>query len=277
MIKNNILTKRETEVINKKLANKKLSQQDSNYLSKYVRPKLREMSKINPVDLLRKIEYNQKSKAIERKIKKTILERIKKTEAIILYGSAIQNNYHDYNDIDIMIVTKSNFYKNEIEKSKKISEIKSILKKENIISDIEIISKNNLIKSYSNSPTLIYQLKDRKIIYGGINLPKKIGIYNADLHMKLDWSKLPRIKPTGNEVYNSLRNTILVRLLLNKIIDNSKLRESLNEELGKRLAEKLKNNQQSNEELKYSINYLNKLIKDTRKQIGVKLWEKIGL
>ena len=47
MIKNKILTEKANEIINKKLRNKKLTQQDSNYLSRFVRPKLRDMASIN--------------------------------------------------------------------------------------------------------------------------------------------------------------------------------------------------------------------------------------
>lgn len=276
MIQNSILTPRELQVINKKLANKKLNQQDSNYLSKYVRPKLREITKIDAAALLKKIEYNQKSRFIERKIIKIIIENIKYVDSIILYGSVIQNNYHDYNDIDIMIVTKKKLYKSEMKKWRKIIEIRDILKAHEIISDIEIISKENLLNSYKNSPTLIYQLRDYKVIYGDIKVPKKLEIYRIDLVMKLDWSDLIE-RPTGKEIYNALRNTVLIRLLLNKIIDNNKLKESLYRELGRNLIERLKNNKESKEERKYAISYLNNLIKDTRKQLKGELWEKIEL
>ena len=69
----------------------------------------------------------------------------------------------------------------------------------------------------------------------------------------------------------------MVRLLLNKVIDNKKLKESLYEELSKNLIERLKNNQQSKEEKRYALNYLKNLIEDTRKQIKGGLWEKIEL
>ncbi|OIO43465.1 hypothetical protein COU56_04050 [Candidatus Pacearchaeota archaeon CG10_big_fil_rev_8_21_14_0_10_31_9] len=273
----NVLTDKENKIIEKRLSNKKLSQSERNRLSKAIRPKLREISLIDSKKILDKIEYNPSSISIENKIVKVINSNIKEVASIILYGSAIQTNYHEYNDIDIMIVTKLRIYSHEIDKYKIINEIKSILKENSIMSDIEIISKDNLVKSYKNSPTLIYELKDHKIIYGDIKIPNEIEIYNIDLQMKLDWSDIPVSKPTGNEVYCALRNTTLVRLLLNKVIDNSKLKESLYNELGKNLIEKLKNNQHSNQDLKYSLNYLKNLIEDTRKQIGGNLWEKIEL
>lgn len=271
-----ILTDKEMKIINKKLSNKKLSQIESNRLSRSIRPKLKEISKIDSEILLKKLEYNQKSISIEKKIIDLITKNMKNVSSIILYGSAIQNNYHDYNDIDILIVTDEKI-EGMMTKWKKISELKKILNNESINADIEIISKENLILSYKNSPTLIYQLKDHKVIYGNIKVPSQIELYNIDLHMKLDWSDIYTSRPKGNEIYSALRNTVLVRLLLNKIIDNAKLKESLYEELGKNLILRLKNNQETILERKLAIAYLKNLIKDTRKQIRGELWEKIEL
>jgi predicted nucleotidyltransferase len=270
-----ILTKKEKKIIEKKLSGKKLSQVESNRLSKAIRPKLNEISTIDAKDLLNRMDYNHKAHSIEKKIVSIVKNNMLEVDSIVLYGSVIQNNYHDYNDIDIMIVSK-NKIKPEITKWRIIEDLKDILKKDNIIADIEIISRENLIGSYKNSPTLIYQLKDHKIIYGNIRIPKEIEVYNIDLIMKLDWSDLIE-RPTGKEIYGSLRNTILVRLLLNKIIDNRKLKESLYEELGKNLILRLKNNQESKIERKLAINYSKNLIEDTRKQIKGGLWEKIEL
>lgn len=274
MINSTIFTRKELDVIHKKMNNMRLNQTDSNYLTRFIRPKLREISAIDAKSLLNKMEYNQKIKSIENKIRKIILKGLNNVEAIILYGSAVQNNYQNYNDIDIIIVTKSKIYEHEIDKYKKIKELKDILKSNSIISDIELISKENLINSYKNSPTLIYQLKDYKIIYGKIKIPEKIELYNIDLHMKLDWSNIHNPRPTGQEIYSAIRNTILVRLLLNKIIDNRKLKESIYEELGRNLIERLKNNNESKLDKKIALSYLKNLIQETRKEIGVNLWEK---
>ena len=214
-----ILSDREKKIIEKKMTGKKLSQTERNRLSRSIRPKLREISKIDSKQILEKIDYNPKSISIENKITRVIKETLKDVDSIILYGSAIQTNYHEYNDIDIMIVIKEKITP-EYQKYKKISELKKILKESQIVSDIEIISKDSLINGYKNSPTLIYQLKDSKIIYGKIKIPKKIELYNIDLQMKLDWSDVEDIEPTGNDIYGGIKNTILVRLLLNKIIDN---------------------------------------------------------
>src|SRR3989344_4176460 len=106
MVKHSILTQRERQIIDKKIEGISLTQNESNILSKVVRPKLREISKISASTLLNKLEYNQKAKSIENKLRELVLRNIKNVKAIILYGSAIQTNYKEYNDIDVLIVTK---------------------------------------------------------------------------------------------------------------------------------------------------------------------------
>src|SRR3989344_793379 len=275
MIKSNIFTKKELEVIDKKMKNKKLTQVDSNYLTRFIRPKLKEITLIDSKFLLDKMEYNQKIKSIEGKARKIILRSIKDVQAIVIYGSAIQTNYKEYNDIDILIVTKNKISPIK-EKYRKIIEIKKILSKYHIKADIGIYDKKTIEKNYSHSPSLIYQLKDKKIIYGKLNLKNRVELYNVDLKMKLDWSNLED-NPEGIEIYKALRNVILVRLLFNRIVDNRKLKESLNEEIGKNLLERLKNNQESNFDRKTALGYLNILLEQTEKEVKDELWEKIKL
>lgn len=276
----NMLTKRENDVLNKKLNNKKLTQVESNYLSRSIRHKLIKLEKLKDVDMsliLQKIDYNQKGLSIENKLKKLILKLVNELDSIIIYGSAIQTNYHSYNDIDILILTKRKIWDNIKEKYSLIKEIKIKIKEININSDAQIMQKQDFYKEYPSSPSLIYQLKDSKIIYGRVKISNKIHLHNIDLKMKLDWSNIEDIEPKGAEIYKALRNVILVRLLLNKIVDNQKLKEYLNNEIGKNLIEKLKNNEESVIERKIALNYLNELLKITREEIRGNLWEKIEL
>lgn len=276
MIKSSIFTEKELEVINKKIAHKKLNQVDSNYLYKFVRPKIREIASIDADSLLNKMEYNQKIRSIEERIKKTILANLNsEVHAIVLYGSAVQTNYKEYNDIDILIVTKEEISPPKI-KYAKVLQIRKILEKSSINADIEMYGKDKLAETYPSSPSLIYQLKDSKVIYGKLNLKKDINLYNINLQMKLDWSYLDD-NPKGEEIYKALRNTILVRLLLNKIIDNRKLRESLDNELGKNIIERLKNNKESKTDRKIALMFLKELTDNTRKELGKVSWEKINL
>ncbi len=275
MIKSSIFTRKELEVLNKRISNRKISQVDSNYLSKFIRPKLKEMASINAELMLNKIEYHQKIKPIEERIRQVILERIKDVKSIVLYGSAIQTNYKEYNDIDILVVTKNNISPIK-EKIKKVIEIKKMLKEHLINSDIEIYDKETIEKTHNHSPSLIYQLKDRKIIYGSLKFKKQAEVYRMELKMKLDWSYLED-NPEGIEIYKALRNTLLVMLLLNKIVDNGRLKESLNSEIGKSLIERLKNNQESKLDRKIALIHLKSLLEKAEKEVEGKPWEKIEL
>ncbi len=276
MAKGRILTEKELEVIRKRLSHKKLNQQDSNRLSRQVRPKLREMVSINPEKLLNKLDYKPKIKAIEKKTVETIKEKILELDAVILYGSAVQTNYNEYNDIDILIITKKEVYKRLADKIKKAKEIEIALGGKKINADIQIYDKKTLKESYPRNPGLIYQLKDHKVIYGKLVLKKNIKMFNIDLHMKLDWSNIEQ-NSEGREIYKAIRNVILVRLLLSRIIDNEKLKESLNNELGRNLIERLKNNKESKLDRKIALHYLDYILKLTRKEIKGGLWEKLEL
>ena len=268
MLKQSILTPTEKKIIQKKLNNEPMTKQDSYYLSVSIRPKLKEMSLMNPQELLLKIKYNQKAISIERKIKNIILKKIKKIKAIILYGSAIQTNYSEYKDIDILIITKNKVWKNQKEKYNLIKSLK-----DNALNlDIQIITEKEFYSQYPHNPSLIYQLKDRKVIYGKINLPKKIELYNIDLKMKLDWSDVQDNSPQG--IYKSLRNAILVELLLKRIVDNKVLQMEMEREIGKKTIDNLKNNKASIEEKKLAKFRLKNLIKKLENDLKGEIWEK---
>ena len=157
-----ILTAREKEIIDKKIKGISLSQNESNILSKFVRPKLREVIKINANLILNRIEYNQKTKTIENKIKKLILKNIKNVVALILYGSAIQTNYKNYKDIDILIITKNKTWDSRGDKYDIIVKLTNLAKKIKLNLDIQIIDRSSFYLQYPKNPSLIYQLKDSK-------------------------------------------------------------------------------------------------------------------
>lgn len=261
--------------MNKKMSNKKLNQVDSNYLYRFIRPKLKEIASINAELLLNKMEYRQKIKSIEEKIKKIVIRNIKNVKAIILYGSAIQTNYKDYKDIDILIVTKERITPLS-QKYKRISKIKRLMKEQAIDTDIEIYDQELIEESSNHNPSLLYQLKDKKIIYGNLKLNKNREVYRMELKMKLDWSYVDDPK-NGIEIYRAIRNTLLVRLLLNKIVDNNKLKEYLNKEVGENLIERLKNNQASKIDKKIALMFLKSLLEKAEKEVEGEPWEKIEL
>ena len=273
MLKNTILTKKAISVINKKLLGKKLSQQDSNYLSRFVRPKLRDIMSFDAKALLKKLEYNPKSFSIEGKIKRIVIENIQGVDSIILCGSAIQSNYKEYNDIDVIVATKKVLdlkYKREL-KEKIIEEGE----RQGLKLDVQIYSRKSVLSQSRYNPSLIYQLKDSKIIYGKLNIPSKVEITNLDFRMKLDWSEGLDAYSEGREVFYAIRNALLVLLLMNKTIDNNKLRENLVNILGADLAAKLKNNQASKQEKKLALNYLYLLTNYLESELKKKQWEKI--
>ena len=181
-----LLTKRENEIIYKKINGLSLTQNESNILSKYIRPKLKKISKINAEILLNKLEYNQKARSIENKIRKMILKKIKDVVGITIFGSAIQTNYNEYNDIDALILTKVKTWKNGRERYDIIRGLERDAKKLNLILDIQLIDKTSFKHVYPRSPSLIYQLKDSKEIYGNIKVPSKTNLLKLDLRMKLD-------------------------------------------------------------------------------------------
>ena len=271
----NIITKREKKIIEKKTRGIGLTQNESNILSKTIRPKLIEIQSIDAERLLIKIAYNQKGRAIENKIRKIVLENTSNVEAIILCGSAIQTNYREYNDIDVIVALK------KVLKQKEKYEVMRKIEKEGSLQglkiDIQIYSKETIIHQYPYSPSLIYQLQDSKIIYGKISIPKRISLSSLDLRMKLDWSENIGSWASGPYLYNAIRNALLVLLLMNKKVDNNKLKESVANALGSDLITKLKNNKVSRVEKNRVLNYIKTLVSYLLDELKNPQWEKIAI
>jgi predicted nucleotidyltransferase len=202
---------------------------------------------------------------------------MKNVRAIILYGSAIQTNYKEYNDLDVLIVTNDKEWDTSGNKYDLILHLSRIAKESDLNLDIQLIDKKSFDIQYPRNPSLIYQLKDSKIIYGSIKIPSKIEFSKLDLRMKLDWSDIDDEDSPSNELYQSLRNIILVKLLLNKIVNNEFLREGVAKELGEGLVGKLKNNTATKLERKLVLYYIRKLSEETDKDIMESKWEKIVL
>jgi len=272
-----ILTRREIEVMNKRLKNMRLNQQDSNYLSRFVRPKLKEISKINADMLLNKLEYNQKAKSIENRIKRFILEVVPHVDSITICGSAVQNNYKEYNDIDIVVATKKILIKDPKKKRELIEKLEKIGEKDGLNLDIQIYSKNSILSQYPHNPSLIYQLKDSKIIYGKLKMPEKINLSKVDLKMKLDWSGGLSIHSRSDEIYYAIRNALLILLLMNKKVDNYELKKNLAGILGTDLLTRLRSNEASKLEKKLALNYLNLIVNYLEAELKKPKWEKIEI
>lgn len=270
-----ILTEREREIINKKMKGVSLTQNESNILSSQIRPKLREIKKINPGEILKRIEYNQKGRAIEKKIKKLVLENIPNVDSIIICGSVVQDNYREYNDIDVIVASK------KVLKNKLKYELKARLEEkggeEGLNLDIQIYSKDSILNQYPWNPSLIYQLKDSKVIYGKIKIPKKVCLSDLDLRMKLDWSDGLDLSSEPREIYYAIRNAMLVLLLMNKNVDNHELRKNVINVLGADLADRLRTNNAGRLDKKLALNLLNSLTLYLRNELKNPKWEKIEI
>ncbi len=272
-----ILTKKEVAVMNKRLSNQKLTQQDSNYLSRFVRPKLREMSQIDARALLERLRYKQKTRAIEKRIKHLILRNLRHVASITIYGSAVHTNYTKYNDIDVLVIVRKKTWKTLAAKYKKILELKKSAEQHSLNLDLEILDQATFQKSYPSNVTLVYQLKDSKTIYGDLQLPRKPEIPKLLLRMKIDHS-IPDNDPlSGLEIYKALRNLMLVRLVLRRIIDNTTLINSIDAEIGSSLAQKLKSNRASQMEKNIALLHLNRLIQETLNKLEKAKWESVVL
>ncbi|MAG08051.1 hypothetical protein CMO89_01125 [Candidatus Woesearchaeota archaeon] len=272
-----LLTKRETEVINKKLSSAKLTQQDSNYLSRFVRPKLREMNSIDSRGLLNKLDYNPKAKAIEKRLKQLVLKNLRNVSSITIYGSVVYNNYHDYNDIDVLVIVKKKFWKKLAEKYQRIVQIKKEAKRHGLNLDLEVYDEKTFCNSYPINISLVYQLKNRKTIYGALKLPSKVNIPRLELRMKVDFSIVDEEDLSGLELYRAIRNSWLVNLALDGIIDNIKLNKIIEDELGINLVNRLRSNNYSRTDKKIGLLYLEQLLKDTLKRIKQARWAKISI
>ena len=175
------------------------------------------------------------------------------------------------------MITKKKLWDKSSKKYGIISSLTENAKKAGLNLDIQIIEKKSFYSQYPMNPSLIYQLKDYKLIWGKIKLPKKINLSKIDLRMKLDWSDIVDEDSEGNEIYHAIRNTLLVRLLLNRIVDNNILHNKLVEQIGMNLLMSLKNNVASKMEKRIALKYLNQLTELTRREILDSKWEKMTL
>ncbi|MBI4454091.1 nucleotidyltransferase domain-containing protein [Candidatus Woesearchaeota archaeon] len=267
-----LLTNREIIAINKKLGNKKLTQQDSNYLSRFVRPKLKEIAQLDAELLLNQLEYNQQAISIEKKIISLILKNITSVSSITIYGSAIYTNYTGYKDIDVLVVVKNPSW-NKL--GEKLLMEKKIEKTSKLKLDIKIYTEDFIYHSYSNNISLIYELASSKTIYGIIKHPKKVLISPLYLRMQADYSVmvLDNIAEIGlthisaRDIYSAIRNLLIIKLISYKVVDNCRLNKVMYEDLGKNILAKLRSNNASLKVKEIAHLYLEELYMEIMKKI----------
>lgn len=266
-----ILSPKEIEVVNKRLNNKHLTQTESNYLSRSIRPKLKSAEFAASIELLSLLDYRRKK--FERKdtvLRNQILNAAKRIEnqikAVILFGSYVRNKHTNYRDIDILIILKNKIWKNAAEKQIIEKQIEKSLEK----TDINLVVYKDLMKILPYSPLLHTELEDHKIIYGNIDLKKSIRIDKQYLLKKL--LEIESIIELGKNLdtkylYNALRTVISIDLFLKKVINNKKIIKTIEDNIGKNTANNLIENKANSLQKEIAIKYLKYLYDSTLIQL----------
>lgn len=234
-----ILSKKEIEVVWKRLNNRSITQTESNYLSRSIRPKLKasEFAVSNKlISLLnyRRKKYERKDNILRSKIMEGLKDIHKNVKAVIIFGSYVRNFHSNYRDVDVMVVLDKKVWNKLSEKNRLEKKIESKLE---IKTDINLVVYKELIKLLPYSPVLQTQLEDYKVVYGRINLDKKLIINKNYLKSKLlgveGIIELGR-KIKSGYIYNAIRNCLAIKLFLNKKIDNKWIIRNIENNIGKR-------------------------------------------
>lgn len=261
-----ILSRKEIEVIWKRLNNKHITQTESNYLSRSIRPKLRsaEFAVSNRILSLldyRRKKYERKDDILKKKIMWALEDIHKNIKAVIIFGSYIRNYHSNYRDIDMMVVLDKKIWEKLSEKNKLEKKIESKLK---IKTDVNLVVYKELIKILPYSPVLQTELEDHKIICGKINLDKRLVVDKHYLKRKLlDVEYIIELgkKIKSRYVYNAIRNCLAIELFLNKIVDNKKIIKDIENNIGEITANALINNKANLVQRDIGLRYLKYLYK----------------
>ncbi len=268
-----ILSNREIEVVIKRLDNKHITQTESNYLSKSIRPKLKSAEFAASAELLSLLDYRRRRYEREDSLlKESIIKAVKKIvdgiKAIILFGSYVRNSHTNYRDIDVMVVLNNKAWKNSAEKHKLEMAIENSI---NVKTDINLIVYNELISLLPYSPLLQTELEDYKAIYGCISLAKKIIINKTYLYKRL--LEVEYVLELGKNikskyVYNAIRDCLSIELFLKQIVDNKLIIKIIENNIGSSTAESLIENKANSIQKDIALKYLKYLY--TRLEVALK-------
>tara|TARA_Y100000310_G_C20605260_1_gene775154 strand:+ start:608 stop:1450 length:843 start_codon:yes stop_codon:yes gene_type:complete len=264
-----ILSKREIDVVIKRLGNKHLTQTESNYLSRSIRPKLREAeyaSKNNLLSLLdyRRKKHERKNLLIRNKILAALSTLSKQIKAIILFGSFVQNHHTKYRDIDVLIVFKKKQWQKSIDRH---NLAKQIEKDVPLTIDVQLTTITDLQKTYPYSPLLQTQLEEYEIIYGKVTLPKHKLINKPYLNQQLlEIEPILELSRSldPNKIYTVLRQCIAVKQFLNKSISNKALEKTITNNIGATTVKSLKDNTATNIQRKIALTYAKALYHEVK-------------
>jgi len=267
-----ILSNKEIEVVMKRLNNKHLTQTESNYMSRSIRPKLRAAKFASSLDMLSLLDYRRKKHERERnKLKNAIITSIGNiihdVKAIILFGSYVRNKHTAYNDIDAMVVLDKKLWKTgmEMNKIKKDIEERCELKL-----DVQLIYVKDLKVLYPYSPLLQTQLEEYDIIYGSIRLPKKMIIdklylykelLEVDIILEMNKSLEPRY------LYSGMRKVLAIQLFLDKNVDNRLVIKTIENNIGRTTLRCLQQDTANKIQKDMALRYLRHLYTETEKEV----------
>ncbi|MBI2136798.1 nucleotidyltransferase domain-containing protein [Candidatus Woesearchaeota archaeon] len=258
-----ILSNKEIEVVVKRLSNKHLTQTESNYMSRSIKPKLKAAKIAANSGILPLLDYRRKKHERQENIlKRKIIDAIRKditltdVKAIIIFGSYVRNCHAAYRDIDIMIVLNRRLWKTAWERN----EIKKRIENEcEIPIDVQLIDYNALKRAFSYSPLFQTELENHRTIYGSITLKKEIIIDNRHLYINLlDTEIIIELGKSieSKYIYNAIRMCLSIELFLKKEINNMLIIKTIEENIGKITAESLMNNTANKLQKEIGLKYL---------------------
>lgn len=263
-----LLSKREIDVVRKRLHNRHLSQTESNYLSRSIRPKLRAAMMVAETKLLSRLDYRRKKyerdeRVLTRKILRVVYPFLENIKAVVLFGSYIRNNHTQYRDIDILVVVKKKLWKTSYEK---YQQEKVIEKELDIASDCTLVDYTELCHVFPYSPLLQTELEYQSVVYGNLKVPHKIIINKQYLYKKLlevePFLEIREINP--RYIYNALRTCGAIELFLERKVSNNQIIKLIEDNLGKVTAESLLNATATSIQREIAIRYLKHYYKKLR-------------
>src|SRR3989338_3137721 len=267
-----ILSRREIEVVWKRLKNGKLKQVESNYI-RNAREKLRAAEFAAKIGLLGLLEYRRRKYErdgglLREKIVGSLGVLKQESKAVVLYGSYIRNKHVNYRDIDVMIVLKKKFWMNSAEKNKLEKEI---AEQSGICLDVQLVVYRDLVSVYPYSPLLQTELKEREVIYGKLKLEEKGVVDRYYLYRKL--LEVESVLELGKEissryVYNALKTCLSIELFLRGEVGNELLVETMKENIGGVTVEKLKDGSASFIQVEIALKYLNYLYRKLERKLN---------
>ncbi len=261
-----ILSKKEIEVVIKRLNNKHLTQTESNYMSRSIRPKLKAARFAANSDILSLLDYRRKKYEREHNILNeeiicAVKKHAKRIRAIAIFGSYVRNHHTAYRDIDILVVLDKALWKKIWERDALKKKIEADC---NMQVDVQLTEYSSLKRMFPYSPLLQTELENQDVIYGSLDLKKKIipnkrHLYIDLLEIEIFLELAKSIEP--KYIYNAIRMCLSIELFLQKQVNNAMIIETIEQNIGKTTADSLRNNTANKMQKEIAVRYLKHLYK----------------